>query len=104
MSVDVPTIDEPDRRRQNRAIAQLAQGRSNATGTVTLTTGQSTTTVDAPHCTEDSTVLLQAMHANAAAEIAAGTMYVSSVGNGRFVITHANSATANRTFRWFAVG
>lgn len=86
------------------AIQQLAQGRSNANGSVTLALNEATTTVTAPNCASGSTVLLFPMTANAAAEFGNGTVYVSTVSNGSFVVTHANSATASRTFRWVAIG
>ena len=36
--------------------------------------------------------------------IAHGTMFISAVTNGSFTITHANSATAGRTFLFAVVG
>ena len=43
-------------------------------------------------------MFLQATHANAAAEVGAGTIYVSAKAKGAFTVTHTNSATANRNF------
>lgn len=86
------------------AIQQLSAGRSNAVGSVTLTQNAATTTVTAPNCAEGSTVLLFPTTANAATEFGAGTIYVSTISNGSFVLTHVNSATAGRTFRWVCLG
>lgn len=86
------------------AIRQLAEGRSNATGVVTLTASAASTVVTAVNCSVGSTVLLQPTTANAAAEIGAGTGYVGTVANGSFTITHANNSQADRTFRWVALG
>jgi hypothetical protein len=81
---------------------QLGQGRSNATGTVTLTANAASTTVTAINCAEGSQVFLSPKTANAAAALA--TTYVSSVLNGSFVLTHANNAQADKTFGWVALG
>ncbi len=83
-----------------RSIRDLYEGRSNAKGQFTCALNQATTTVDAPNCGEESEVFLQALTANAAAEVGAGTIYVSAKSVGSFVVTHANSATANRTFAY----
>lgn len=82
------------------SIRDLWEGRSYAVGQVTLTLNEATTVVEAPNCGADSKVFLFPRHANAAAELGAGTMYVSAVAGGAFTITHANSATGDRTFDW----
>ena len=88
------------------AINQLAQGRSNAVGTFTCTENAATTTVQAPACAAGSSVLLMPTTANAAAEFGNGTIYVetATVAAGSFVVTHANSATAGRTFYYVCLG
>lgn len=85
-------------------INEIRKGRSDATGTVTLTAGAASTMVDAVNCAEGSIPVLVPMSATAATEQGAGTMYVSAVANGSFTIAHANSAVATRTFGWHAVG
>lgn len=79
------------------AINQLIQGRSNATGSVTLSTGTSTvvTKTDIP---ADAAVFLSPQTASAAA-----TAWQITVGTGQFTITHASGA-ADRTFRWLVIG
>lgn len=84
-------------------VIQLTQGKNNAGGRVTLRTGQTTTVVEAPNCSEDSAPLLIPMSANAAAEIGNGTLYVTPTRE-RFTITHANNGQADRTFAWAALG
>jgi hypothetical protein len=86
------------------AIRQLMEGRSNATGMATLTAGSTVTTVTAVSCSEGSTVLLQPTTANAAAEVGAGTIYVSTVSNGSFGIVHASAGSTDRIYRWVALG
>ena len=88
------------------AISQLASGRSNAVGTFTCTQNEATTTVTDANCAVGSTVLYMPTTANASAEVGAGTIYIATatILNGSFVVTHANSATASRTFRYALVG
>lgn len=86
------------------AINQLAQGRSNASGSFTVTENADTTTVLAPACAAGSSVLITPSTANGAAELGAGTIYVSTVSAGSFIVTHANSATAGRTFFYVCLG
>ncbi len=94
----VPGITEIDLKKIVLSIQQLAAGRSNAVGTVTLALSAATTVVTDKNCAAGSVILFMPTTANAAAEIGNGTMYVSAVANGSFTITHANSAVAGRTF------
>lgn len=104
MTAYVPGITETDLKKIVLAIQQLAAGRSNAIGSVTLATGASTTTVTTTNCAAGSVPILVPASANAATEVGNGTMYVSAVANGGFTITHANSATTGRVFLWAVVG
>lgn len=96
--------DEKDLRKFALVIQQLSQGRSNATGTVTLTVDEATTTVADVNCSVDSVPILVPTTANAVAELGNGTIYISAVANGSFTITHANSATTGRTFKYALQG
>ncbi len=104
MTAYVPGITETDLKKIVLALQQLAAGRSNAVGSVTLTTGSSTTTVTTANCAAGSTPILTPASASAAAEVSNGSIYVSAVANGSFTITHANSVTAGRTFLYAIVG
>ncbi len=107
MTAYVPGITETDLKKVILAVQQLAAGRSNAVGTVTLATGSATTVVTpkgAGSCAIGSTPILTAMTAAAAAEVAGGNMYVSVVANGSFTITHTNSATTGRAFLYAILG
>ena len=97
MTAYVPGITETDLKKIVLAIQQLAAGRSNAVGMVTLTTGTATEVND-KNCAVRSVPLFTPTTMEAAAEIGNGTMYVSSVANGSFTITHANSASTERKF------
>jgi hypothetical protein len=96
--------DEKDIYKIVRAVRDLFEGRSNAVGSFTLKPNAGSTTVTAPNCGAGSTVLAFAKTANAAAEIGNGTMYIGTVNNGSFVVTHANNAQADRTFFYAALG
>ena len=104
MSGNVPSPQEQDIYRAVRAIRDLFEGRSNAVGTFTLTTSVATTTVTAANCGSGCTVLIQPATSTAATELGNGTLYIGTVSNGSFVVTHANSGVANRTFRYAAFG
>lgn len=95
---------ETDPRKIAAAVRQLAEGRSNATGEVTLTESEDSTTVTAVTCAAGSAPLLTPMTAHAASEFGNGTIYVSAVVNGSFTISHANNSQTDRTFRWVVLG
>lgn len=98
MTAYVPGITETDLKKIVLALQQLAAGRSNAVGTITLATGVATTVVTDKNCAAGSTPLLTPVTANAAAEVGNGTIYVSAVANGSFTLTHASSSITGRTF------
>lgn len=107
MTAYTPGISETDLKKIILAIQQLAGGRSNAVGRVTLTPNEATTVVTptvSGVIAAGSTPILTPITANAAAEVGNGTMYVSAVDNGSFTITHANSATTGRTFLYAILG
>jgi hypothetical protein len=104
MTAYVPGITETDLKKIVLALQQLAAGRSNAVGSVTLATGSATTVVSDKNCAAGSTPILTPASANAATEIRNGTLFVSVVTNGSFTITHANNATGGRTFLYALLG
>lgn len=85
-------------------INNVLDGKINATGTVTLTANQATTAVTEYRAGADSVMLFMPTTANAAAEIGAGGLYVSSRGKQTFTITHANNAQTDRTFGYAVLG
>lgn len=76
---------------------------SLATGLATTTTFTGTDTLGAEKIGPESMILAMPLDANAAAELAAGTMYVSAQNNETVTITHAASALA-RSFRFLVIG
>lgn len=73
---------------------------------LTLTANAASTTLTDARLTYFSAVVFMPMTANAAAEIGAGTLYVlqANMKTGVWVITHANNAQTDRTFRLAFIG
>ncbi len=98
MTAFVPGTYEKDLSKYALSLQQLAAGRSNAVGTVTLAASATTTTVNDLNCAAGSTIILTPNTAHAAAEIGNGTLYVSAVANKSFTLTHASNTQTDRTF------
>lgn len=98
------SVQEKDQFVQNSRITQLMEGRSNATGTVTLTTGATSTTVAAPTCAAGSIVKLAPQTLNAAGAVATTYVKAADVTARQFIVTHASSSTTDRTFGWTCFG
>lgn len=99
MTMTVPGLNETSLPKINQAIQQLASGRSNAVGVVTLAVSPATsTTVVDGNCGDSTVPILTPTTANAAAALA--TMYIptATITNGAFVIQHASSAQVDRKF------
>lgn len=81
-------------------INMILRGGLNCSGTVTLTESATTTTLTDARVSFESAIVLTPTTANAATALA--TTYVSETGrvNGSAVITHANNAQTDRTFRF----
>src|ERR1043165_6561857 len=102
MSVFLPDRNEKDLSKYALSLQQLAAGRSNATGTVTLAAGATETTVNATNCAPQSAVFLFQRTANAAAALA--TTFINSVGKQQFTISHANNAQTDQSFFYVCLG
>ena len=90
-------------------ILRLAmRGKINAIGerTFTLTADAATSTLTDERLTSDGVVFFDPLTANAAAELAAGTLYVLSANrnNGAWTVTHANNVQTDRDFRILMIG
>ena len=96
--------EEREIRRIVQAVMQLVEGRHNAGGVVDLDTGAAVlTVVSHPNCSKDCFPQLTAANLAAAAEIGAGTIYVSAVGQGSFTISHSASGSV-RSFYYLVTG
>ncbi len=92
------------RRQLAEAINRIIRGGLNVCDEITLTASQATTVVADLCAGPNSTITFTPLTANAAAELAAGGMYISSRGKQTFTITHANNAQADRTFSICVIG
>lgn len=79
------------------AINAMLLGRSNNTGSVTLTAGATSTTVSDRRVHAESVIHHMPTTATAGGSI---SMYVSSVGKQTFTITHAEQASTTRVFKY----
>lgn len=107
----IPTLqgkpnDELHRRLLAEGQQRIMEGRTNNVIEVTLAASEASTTVTDSRITFQSALLPMPRTANAAAEIAAGTMYVADSGrvNGSAVIVHANNSQTDRDFLFVIVG
>jgi hypothetical protein len=95
---------ETDQRKQNEIIVQMMDGKTNNTGTFTVTASAATTVVSDLRVGADSVILVSPTTATAATEWASGAMYVSSIGKQTFTVTHNNSAPTDRVFTYAVIG
>jgi len=79
-------------------VNNCVDGKMNVTGEVTLTNSATSTVVTDIRVGAESLIVFMPITADAATELAAGGMYVSSQGKQTYTITHANDTTT-RTFR-----
>jgi len=91
-------------RKVSLAVNNILRGKTNNTGSVTLTESTATTTLTDIRIGINSVVVLQPTTANASAEIGAGTIYFNDPGDGTVVINHANNAQTDRTFKYAIIG
>jgi len=84
------------------AVNNILRGKTNNTGTVTLTAGSATTTLTDIRIGINSVITLQPTTANAAGALA--NVYFGSAGDGTITINHANNAQVDRTFLYCVVG
>lgn len=95
--------DEKEHRRQIARLANsLLQGKTNNVIQVTLNPSATTTVITDKRIGANTGIFLSPLSANAAGAIAG--LYVSSQTNGSATLTHANTATTDRTFNALLVG
>lgn len=83
---------------------EASQGKLNVTTTLTLTANVTTTTLTDPRLRAAGNILLLPLTANAAGALATTYVLTSNMNDGSWVITHANAATTDRTFRVTIIG
>lgn len=101
-----PPPNDPFSRRMYEVLQQIRSGKLEVVGELTLTAGAASTAVTDIRVSPQSVIVWHPRTANAAAELAAGTMYVTdaNMGSGSMVVTHANNAQVDRTFRFAVLG
>ena len=95
------------RRQLATAIQQVMSGKLNVvTDTFTLTPSAAATTLSDARLSVDGAVLFDPLTANAAAELAAGTLYATEANRDDevWIFTHANNAQTDRDFRLLIIG
>lgn len=85
-----------------RTINEMLKGRANNVGEVTLTENATTTTISDIRIKLSMTAVLIPRTANAAAAMT--NVYISAVADGSITLTHANTATVDRTFDYILHG
>jgi hypothetical protein len=96
-------------RKLTDVVNGILQGRTNNYGTVTLTANAATTTITFAQgrLSQNTTFLIFAKTANAAADMGSATsVYESSrsVVNNTLTLTHPNNANADKTFGYALIG
>lgn len=81
---------------------ELLKGRANNVGEVTLDANVTTTTLSDIRIKQTMTAVLIPRTANAAAAMT--NVYISAVADGSITLTHANTATTDRTFDYVLHG
>jgi hypothetical protein len=84
----------------------VRKGKLDCVTTITLTANAASTDLDHPLLAPESAVIFDPVTANAAADLYGGGMYVTTANRGAetWVITHANNANVDRTFRVLIIG
>lgn len=98
----------PDEQQHRRLIAEWMrnahQGRLGNIGSVTLGTSTAATSVVDSRVGAFSFIGLMPTTSNAAQEIGAGTIFISSRSAEGFTITHASTTTADRAYVYCILG
>lgn len=109
MTTAFPTVNpngETDARRTALALNGAIKGKLNAILTVTLRASQVTTVVSDPRIGVNSWLGFDPITANAAVELAAGTLYCLAANRvtGQATLTHASAVSVDRTYRVLVIG
>ena len=98
----LPTFGQ-DPRSVAEVVNGIMNGKTNNTGTVTLGTSVTSTTLNDARIGADSVILFMPTNANAATIFAGGSLYVSSRGKGTATITHPTTLLSS-TFAYVVIG
>lgn len=99
---DLMSNEQEHRRQLAQALRNVMQGKLNAVLKVTLTANATTTTVTDDRIGANTGIFFSPLTANAAGAISG--LYVSAQQKGQATLTHANTATTDRTFNALLIG
>ena len=89
-----------------RAVAEIVNGimngKTNNTGTITLNSSSTSTTLTDARISAESVIIMTPMSLNAAKEF--GTCYISARTNGSATISHQNTGHADLNYTYIVVG
>jgi hypothetical protein len=89
-----------------RAVAEIVNGimdgKTNNTGTITLNSGSTSTTLTDARIGAESVIIMTPMTSNAAKEFS--TCYVSARTNGSATLTHQNTGHSDLDYTYIVVG
>ena len=93
-------------RRMHEVIGQMRSGKLEVVGEFTLTANVASTVLNDVRISPQSVIVWHPRTANAAAEMANGTMYITdaNMANASATVTHANNAQTDRSFRYAVIG
>ena len=91
-----------DARTTATVIRNLVDGKSNNTGSITLTANATSTNITDTRVGAYSVIVLMPRTANAATAMTA--VYVSARGTGTATITHDSQSATDRSFEYAVVG
>lgn len=95
--------DAVEHRRQiAQAVALVMTGKMNATAQITLAANATATALIDSRIGANTWIGFSPLTADAAAALAG--LYVSNQANGQATLTHANTASADRTFNLLFIG
>lgn len=99
-----PFDDDEARHRRQLAVVlnNMLQGKTNNTGTLTVTANAATTTLTDSRIGATSVILLMPTTANAATALA--NVYFTTFADGSCTVNHANNAQVDRIFRYAVIG
>lgn len=92
-----------DQRGVAEVVRGIMDGKTNNTGTITLTQAATSTILYDERIGYETVILFMPITSNAADELAHGHMYVSSQQKGQATITHGNHNSV-MTFRYVVIG
>ena len=106
MAIPYLFVDDPDERRHRERLASavnaLIAGKLDVVGSFTLAANATSTTVSDNKFESNMAVVWVPTTANAAGAV--GGLYLSGRSQGSFTLTHANTATTDRTFLYVRLG